>query len=362
MPRPHLPAWSALRLSHVLLPAAFVLLALCALPAQAEKIPVFVSIAPQKFFVERIGGDTVDVSVMVQPGASPHTYEPRPRQMTALAGTRLYFSIGVTFEEAWLPRIRSASPKMRIVAMDAGITKLMMEEHSHDEDAHGHAHDKDHGHAAAASHGHAAETPGKHDEDAHGHDHGHEHAAVPHGHDHDHDHENAHDHDHTGPDPHVWLSPLLAKQMAHTIADTLSEAAPERADFFRANLAAFEQELDTLHNELLALFAPIPPEKRIFMVFHPSWGYFAHTYGLTQISIEYEGREPTPRIMARLMEESARHGIRTVFIQPQFSRKSAETIASHIKGHLVVADPLDENWMENMRAVGKLLAQSFTQE
>jgi hypothetical protein len=97
-----------------------------------EPIPVFVSIPPQKYFVEKIGGSCVQVSVMVPPGANPHIYEPRPNQMTALSKSRIYFAIGVTFETVWLPKFAKLNPQMRIVHTDKGIDKMAMVEHPHE--------------------------------------------------------------------------------------------------------------------------------------------------------------------------------------------------------------------------------------
>ncbi|RPJ19644.1 MAG: hypothetical protein EHM26_07190 [Desulfobacteraceae bacterium] len=102
-------------------------------PAVAgEKIPVFVSIPPQKYFVEKIGGNFVQVSVMVPPGANPHIYEPRPNQMTALSKSRIYFAIGVTFETVWLPKFAKLNPQMRVVHTDQGIDKMAMSAHHHE--------------------------------------------------------------------------------------------------------------------------------------------------------------------------------------------------------------------------------------
>src|SRR5512139_1842937 len=104
-------------------------------PATAgETIPVFVSIPPQKYFAEKIGGSLVTVSVMVPPGANPHIYEPRPNQMTALSKSRVYFAIGVTFETVWLPKFAKLNPQMRIVHTDKGIDKMAMVAHHHEEE------------------------------------------------------------------------------------------------------------------------------------------------------------------------------------------------------------------------------------
>lgn len=293
-------------------------------PAYSAKLPVFVSIIPQQYFVERIGGEFVDVSVMVQPGASPATYEPKPRQMAALAGARLYLAIGVPFEEAWLPRIQAANPQMRVVNIDAGIQKLPMAAHNHEEEASSKA--EQHKAPAATAEAGANETDL-----------------------------------HEGLDPHIWLSPMLLKPLSESIRKELIKADPAHAAIYRSNYAILEKELDAFDMELHDIFAPIPPEKRVFMVFHPSWGYFAMNYNLRQVPIEYEGKEPTPRILQELMEEAAQKNIRTIFVQPQFARKSADAIAAHIQGKAVIADPLAYNWFENLRSIARSLADSFSQ-
>lgn len=339
--------------------AALALFCCLSMPLAAfAKVPVMVSIVPLQYFTERIGGDFVDVSVMVQPGASPATYEPKPRQMADLSRATLYIAIGVPFEEAWLPRIQAANPDMRIIHADAGLTKLPMAAHHHhmeEADSHDqatHSPDEHHDHMAGhEEHGH--------DHDTHAHE-GHDHAAADvHGADHDHDHEGMEEHHHGGLDPHIWLSPMMAKPMAENIKQALIKADPAHAPVFRANFTALEKELDALDVELHDIFAVTPPENRVFMVFHPSWGYFAMNYNLRQVPIEYEGKEPTPKILQMLMEEAQEEHIRTVFIQPQFARKSAEAIAAHIKGKVVVADPLAADWPENLRRVARDLTASF---
>ncbi|MBW2436268.1 MAG: zinc ABC transporter substrate-binding protein [Desulfobacterales bacterium] len=99
----------------------------------ADPVPVFVSIAPQKYFVQQISKDLVNVQVMVLPGADPHTYEPKPRQMADLSKTQVYFAIGVPFEHIWLKKLGAANPDMKIVHTDGGIAKIPMATHHHDE-------------------------------------------------------------------------------------------------------------------------------------------------------------------------------------------------------------------------------------
>ncbi|MDJ0668219.1 MAG: zinc ABC transporter substrate-binding protein, partial [Desulfobacterales bacterium] len=140
----------------------------------ADKLPVFVSIVPQKYFVQQIGKDLVEVQAMVQPGASPATYEPEPQQMVDLATAEIYFAIGVPFENAKLEKIAAANPNMRVVHSDDGIEKIAMEAHHHHDDHEEKHHDKGE-HHGEAEHGH--EKGEHHEEDEHDKDH-HEHTGL----------------------------------------------------------------------------------------------------------------------------------------------------------------------------------------
>lgn len=279
----------------------------------SEQLTVFVSIVPQKYFLEQIGGDRVDVRIMVSPGASPATYEPKPKQMANLAKAQLYFAIGVPFEKAWLGKIAAASPDMKIVHTDRDIEKLPMATHHHDGEG-----TEDGGSAHSAEDEHSDSDDGE-----------------------------------TGADPHIWLSPPLVKVQAKTIRDALIEADPAHEKDYEANFREFAGNVDRLDADLKRLFSGA--EGLQFMVFHPAWGYFAHAYGLTQIPVEIEGKEPKPEQLAELIRHARQQDIRVVFVQPQFSTKSAELIAREIDGRVAVADPLAEAWADNLRT----LAESF---
>jgi zinc transport system substrate-binding protein len=259
----------------------------------ADPIPVFVSIAPQQYIVQQIGAERVAVQVLVPPGADAHTYEPKPGQMAALTKARLYFSIGISFEKIWLPRIAAASPGMKIVAGDQGIEKLPMARHAHDE--------------APAHH------PGHDDEIL---------------------------------DPHIWLSPPLIQTMAATIRDALAEAEPAQAARFEQNYQRFAQQLDDLDRQIRKLLADKQGTR--FIAFHPSWGYFAKAYGLVQIPIEVEGKEPKPAQMRHLIQEALEMKITVIFAQPQFSTRSAQVIAEAIGGRVVLADDLAADLPDNL--------------
>lgn len=340
--------------------------------ALAKKPVVFVSILPQKYFVEQITGDTVDVEVMVKPGASPATYEPRPRQMAMLAKADVYLAIGVPFERTWLPRIKATNPNLTIVHLDKKLRKLPMAANPMEIDAsprgailhdyreteaerevHG-TKDKHEQHATQDEH-HATKDEHEH----HATEDEHEHHADETGHE-DHDHAGHEKHDHSNMlDPHVWLSPRWVKTMAKPIRLSISKIAPEHAKQYRINTRAFTKRLDELDEEIHTIFKPIPAEKRVFMTFHPSWGYYAMTYNLIQIPIEFEGKAPSPKTLEQIISIAKKRNLKTIFIQPQFSQSSAKTIANSIDGTVIVVNPLAENWEENLRDVSKKLAASF---
>jgi len=264
---------------------------------------VTVSIAPQKYFVEQIAKGLVNVNVMVEPGSSPHTYEPKPSQMKQLAHSDVYFRVGDGFENAWIPKFQSINPKMLIVDTAKDVTKIAMVEHHHE-----------------------GENKQTHHED---------------------------DDDDGGLDPHIWLDPLLVKIQAKTIFETLSTLYPLHVKEFSANYEAFLLSLDNLDATIKSTLSGL--QNRKFIVFHPSFGYFAKRYGLEQIAIEMSGKEPKPSELAMIIKEAKEEGAKVVFIAPQFSQKSAQTIAKQIGGKTVVIDPLALAWKENLL----LIAQTF---
>ena len=268
----------------------------------SNRLPVFVSIVPQRYFVQQIGKDLVDVKVMVQPGASPATYEPKPKQMSDLSKAKVYFAIGVPFENTWLRKITTANPEMKVVHTDHGIKKIPMTEHHHESEEH-------------------------HGKEAHEEDH----------------------HEHVGLDPHIWLSPPLVKIQARTILAALQEADPGHRNVYEANFQNFAKRIDQLDADLKKTFAG--KQGLQFMVFHPSWGYFALSYGIEQVAIEIEGKNPKPAQLEELINHAREKGIRVIFAQPQFSTKSAKLIAREINGEVTFADPLAEDWMTNLSYV-----------
>ena len=277
----------------------------------AGKVSVFVSIAPQKYFVQQIGRELVDVQVMVQPGADPHTYEPKPKQMVALTKAQLYFAIGVEFERARLKKISATHPQLKVVYTDKGIQKIPMSTpHLHDEEKN----------REIDRHHPEAEYGSKDDQQAQG-----------------------------RLDPHIWLSPPLVMTQARTILAALQEVDPVHRFLYEANYGGFSSEIANLDAALSSTFAG--KHGLQFIVFHPAWGYFAHTYGLKQIPVEIEGKNPKPAQLKELIVNAKEKDIKVIFVQPQFSAKSAALIAREIDGQVVFADPLAEDWADNLRAV-----------
>lgn len=161
----------------------------------------------------------------------------------------------------------------------------------------------------------------------------------------------------SGADPHVWTSPKRMKIMAATVREALIEATPASQPVIDANFGKVMAELDALDSKLQLILAPV--KGKPFLVFHPAWGYFAHDYGLRQIPIEAEGKEPGARSLARVIERGRREGVSVVFVQAQFSRRTAETVAAAIGARIVVVDPLAEDYARNLLQVAQEFAAAL---
>lgn len=291
----------------------------CGSPASSPEtevnrpLPVTVSIVPQKYFVRRIGGDKVAVNALIRPGVDPHTYEPLPEDLKTLADSKAYFKVGVSLENSWKDRIASVNDRLLAIDTSEGIKKLpLTAEHDHD-------------------HGHEKENPEK--KEHHG------------------EKENL--------DPHIWLSPKRVKLQAESIYRTLAKLDPANQAFYQTNLGLFISDLDALDKEIRQILSGVKNKK--FLVFHPEWGYFAEDYGLEMLSIEVDGNEPGPAELTDIITEAKKNHIKVIFAQPEFSRKSADTIANEIGGRVITISAFDENWRENLRRVAKTMAEVLNQ-
>lgn len=158
-------------------------------------------------------------------------------------------------------------------------------------------------------------------------------------------------------DPHVWVAPRAARSGARRIHEALARLLPEAREELDANLASLLEEIDSVDEEIRRSLKP--HRGRAFLVFHPAWGYFAEAYGLEQVSIEHEGKEPNPADLLALLRTVDAEGIRVVLVQPQFSREAAELVAREIGAEVRVADPLARDWAEGLRQVAGALTNAW---
>jgi zinc transport system substrate-binding protein len=275
---------------------------------------VFVSILPQAYIAERVAGQRVRVEVLVKPGQEPHTFEPTPQQMARLAEAGAFFRIGVEFENTLMPRIESTMEELLVVDCREGIRLRQMESRSNGEDE-------------VEREEHAEEHVGEHD--------------------------GAQD----GGDPHVWLSVRNAIRIASTMHEALVSLDPEGRENYDRGYRDLVEELEALDRRIAGILAPV--KGRPFFVFHPSFGYFADDYGLEQIAVETGGAEPSARQLTRLIEQARSSGVRVIFVQPQFSQKSAETIAAEIGGAVVPIDPLARDYIDNLEKMARAVEEGL---
>ena len=263
---------------------------------------ITVSILPQKYILKKITQNKFTINVMLKQGFSPENYEPKSSQMKLLSKSKIYFSIGVPFEFVWLAKFKSNAPKTLFIDTSKGIKKLSMEGHHHEEN---------------------------HNEENHN--------------DEEH-HKDMEDND--TQDPHIWLDPLLVKIQAKTMYEALKKIDKKNEAFYTKNYLAFIKELDLLNTNLINIFTK--HSNLAFVVFHPSWGYFAKRYNLEQIEIQNEGKEIKANELIQLIKKIRKKEIKKIFVSPQFSQEKAKIIARSINTKLVLMDPLAFNIKKNL--------------
>ncbi len=270
----------------------------------SQKILVVASVLPQKEFVDAVGGDKVQTVIMVPPGADPHTYEPKASQLQQITNAGMYVQVGsgIEFEISWMDKIKSFNQNMYIMNGSKGINliKSSEDEHSTEDNSH---HDEGHGHSES--------------------------------------------------DPHVWVSPLNAMMMVENIYQGLVKTDPKNKEYYLINKENYLKKLRQLDKNITSELSDKKGTK--ILVYHPSWGYFCQEYGLNQIAIEKEGKDPTPKGMAILINQAKKDNIKVIFISPQYNTRSAEVIASEIGGKVVSIDELAPDYLNNMNHV----VQSF---
>jgi zinc transport system substrate-binding protein len=264
------------------------------------KIGVVVTILPQADFVESLGGDRVEVTVMVPPGANVHIYEPTPSQLAALAEAEMYAKVGsgVEFELAWMDKLVAINRDMMVVDCSRGVELQEM-------------------------------IGGHEEEDGEA-----EHGLM---------------------DPHIWMSPRNAQIMVRNICEGLEQVDPDNKNYYEQNRDVYLQKLAELDWEIRDGLSGVT--NRRFMVYHSAFGYFASEYNLVMMPIEEGGKEPTAAGLARLIAQAKEHGIKVIFALPQFNPRSAEVIAEAIGGRVVFIDDLAKDYLTNMRRLLNELVQ-----
>ncbi len=271
---------------------------------------IAVSIQAQAYFAKRIAGDRLRIVSLLNPGQSPHSYEPSPRQLSDLSYSSVWITIGVEFEDGLKPKIAASFPKLSIVDGTEGVRFRSLDngggEHFH-ESSHI---DED------------VETPNR--------------------------------------DPHIWLGAEAAKTITLTMAKVFAEIDPEGANSYMSNAQAFAEETDTLFTNLKIKLAAL--RGQAVLVYHPAFGYFLDEFDIRQKAVETGGKEPTPKQLSALIEEARRSGIQTVFVQSQFPANAAKTIADSIGGTVIELDPLAYDWLVNITSMGEALASLIKHE
>ncbi len=257
----------------------------------SNKLGVAVTLLPYADFVRQIGGDKVDITVMVPPGANPHSYEPMTSQMVALSKAKVYVKVGtpIEFELTWMDKLVQQNPHMLVINGSTGIDLI-----------------------------------------------------------------NSADPDTPGMDPHVWTSPVNAKVIAQNICSGLSLADPANASYYQANRDSYLSKLGDLDSYIKGKFAG--RTVRYFLIYHPSFGYFAEEYNLTQLSIEFEGKEPTPQGIQQCIDLAKQYDLNYVFIEPQYPLQYAQTIADATGGKTALANDLPQNYIDSMRSLANAIA------
>ncbi len=270
------------------------------------RVGIVVTLLPQAEFVEKVGGDKVMVTVMVPSGANPHTYEPIPSQMVAVAEADIYVQMGsgVEFELTWMDKLIAQNKDMLVVDCSEGVELIEM----------------------GTSHEHEGE-------------------------------EDAFDHEKEGMDPHIWISPNNAMTIVQNIYEGLIQIDPDNTSFYEFNRNSYLESLSQLDHDIDDGLVDVT--NRIFMVYHPAFGYLAHDYDLIMLPVEEEGKEPTAAGLSHLIDQVNEHNIKVIFAEPQFDPKSARTIANEIGGTVMLIDPLAKGYIENLRIVVEALTEAM---
>lgn len=266
-------------------------------------VQVTTSIAPLAYLAQRIGGERAEVDFLIPTGASPATYAPRPRQLIKLGQADLYLGVGhpgFLFERLHILPMLNNDHSILAEFLTPPATDSHNQLH----------HDSEHSHGAG--------------------------------------------------DPHLWLSIPTVLGFLPGVSQAMATIDPANAAVYAANLEQLTDEIKTVHQEIANRLNPV--QGRDFMVYHPVWGYLAEDFGLNQIAIEQEGKEPGPDQLRQLIDLCRSAKITVVFVQKGFARHSAAAIANQIDGRVVELDPLAYDWITNLRTTAEIIRESIEDE
>lgn len=263
---------------------------------------ISVTIEPQRYFAEKIAGDLFHINCVTPAGQSPETYDPTPQQMVQISQSQAYFRIGeIGFEQAWMKNLQSQNPDMVVFDLSEGMELIKNEEEAHEE---GEAHH--------------------------------------------------HHHHHGSVDPHIWTSISGARVIAQNTCQAFIKLDPENQEVYRAGYQRLIEEIDSTEAEMKQLLQPLAGTA--FIIYHPALTYFAREFGLKQLCIELDGKEPSPAQLKQLLETATQSGAKVVFVQQEFDQKNAELIAKETGCRLVTINPLSYNWQDEMIRLATILA------
>ncbi|MCG8582711.1 MAG: zinc ABC transporter substrate-binding protein [Bacteroidales bacterium] len=259
--------------------------------ASSSKQIVSVSIAPQKYFIKQLVGDSIEVNVMIPQGSDHASYAPTAAQIKKLSQSLAYIKMGhLGFEATWSERINGANKEMKWFDLSKGIDMIQGDHHHHH-----------------------------------------------------------HDHDHVctgGIDPHTWTSPKEVKLIMHNLKSYLTDLFPQYKDMIAINYEQFISQLDEMDERLTKLQSNNPG--LTFMIFHPAYTYLARAYNFEQITIEYEGKTPTPAKLKSTIEKAKQKEIKTIYVQQEFDQANAKVIANEVGANTVQVNPLSAKWDTEM--------------
>lgn len=267
----------------------------CKPPHKDTESALSVSIEPQKYFLEAIVGNKYIVNTAIPSGSNPESYDPSPSQMVNIGKSKMFFKVGnLGFENTWLNNISVNNPNLQIIDCSVGIPIIK----------------DDHGHAG---------------------------------------------HSHEGSDPHIWSSPSTALIISKNMYNSIIKLDAKNTDYYLDKYKDLEKVIMATDSTIQFYLKEAPSKS--FIIFHPALSYFANQYGLTQYSIEVDGKNPTPQQMSNLIQQAKKDNVKVVFVQEEYDQKNAEPIAKELGAEIVSINPLSYSWNEELIKIAKAIAQ-----